>query len=291
MNFDNKEINQNRIKALSATIIFHAALILLFFLVSFTQPQTVPPVQMDEGIEVNLGNSDIGFGDIQPLVPGEPAPDASSDNSNSTPSVIEEIPEPETEIAENETTETPVIHKPEIKNKPVIKKTETITKPVNQTTKTNSPVNNPVSNPDPKPKAVFKGGNGSGGNNADEFNNSSNQGIAEGNGDQGKKGGDPKSDNYTGNGGSGNGGPSVIKGNRKITNAGSFTGDLPKAIILASISVDANGKGTFQKIEKGSTSFDNSYATSIRNYLPRISFNKSAETSTVTVRFVFDVKH
>jgi len=291
MNFDNKENNQNRIKALSATIVFHAALLLLFFLVSFTQPQTATPVQLDEGIEVNLGNSDIGFGDIQPLAPGEPAPDALSDNSTPTPSEEQENTETETETAENENTETPVIHKPETKNKPVIKKTETVTKPVNQNTKTNTPINNPVSNPDPKPKAVFKGGNGTGGNNADDYNNSQNQGIAGGKGDQGKQGGDPNSDNYNGNGGSGNGGPSVIKGNRKITKAGSFTGDLPKATILASVSVDANGNGTFLKIEKGSTSFDNAYAVAIKNYLPRISFNKSAETSTVTVKFIFDVKH
>jgi outer membrane biosynthesis protein TonB len=209
MNFDNKENNQNRIKALSGTIVFHAALLFLFFLVSFTQPLTAPPVQLDEGIEVNLGNSDIGFGDIQPLAPGEPAPDATSDNSIPAPSDIQENLETETETAENENTETPVIHKPETKNKPVVTKTETVTKPVNQKTNTNTPVNNPVSSPDPKPKAVFKGGNGTGGNNADDYNNSQNQGITGGNGDQGKQGGNPNSDNYNGNGGSGSGGGGV----------------------------------------------------------------------------------
>jgi hypothetical protein len=290
MSQDQQSFKLNRIKALTATILFHAAILLLFFLVSFTNPQIAPPFKMDEGIEVNLGDSDIGFGDIQPLSPGEPAPDAASENFQSTPSNAQEIAEHETETAENENAETPVIHKPDNKNQPVVRKNDPQPKP-NNTSKTNTTPNTPVVKADPKPKAVFKGGNGNGGNDADEYNNANNQGIAGGKGDQGKSNGNPNSDNYTGNGGRGNGGPQVVKGNRKITGAGTFTGDLPKATILASISVDANGNGSFIKIEKGSTYFDNSYATAIKNYLPRIQFNKAAETSTVTVKFVFDVKN
>src|SRR6476620_11363144 len=48
-------------------------LLLLMFLVRWQLP-TLPPPVADDGIEINLGNSDAGFGSDQPRLPGEPAP-------------------------------------------------------------------------------------------------------------------------------------------------------------------------------------------------------------------------
>ena len=64
---------QKNIKAGTITGIICGALILLFFFVSWTIPQSIPPV-VEDGIEVNLGNSDQGSGNIQPLIPEPPTP-------------------------------------------------------------------------------------------------------------------------------------------------------------------------------------------------------------------------
>ncbi len=60
-------------KAATYTAIVCVLLFVIFFFVKWTLPQITPPVP-EEGIEVNLGNSDEGFGDVAPQVPGEPAP-------------------------------------------------------------------------------------------------------------------------------------------------------------------------------------------------------------------------
>jgi len=275
-------------KAALITLAVHALLLLLFFLFSFKTPPSPTPI-MEEGIEVNLGNSDIGFGDVQPLQPGEPAPEEEATLSVPPPQPAEEIEEKEKEVTEKDDADLPEItkpsKKPEIKNKPVTENKSVVKNP-----KPSSTTIRPSPKPEiPKPKAVFKGGTGTGGNGSDDFNNSRNQGIAGGNGDQGKPGGNPNSDSYSGNGGNGSGGPRVVSGNRKIVKAYSFTGDLDKATIYAIIKVNPDGRGTFIDFAKNSTSRNPAYKNAIINYLPRIQFNSSQETSQVTVRFEFNV--
>jgi hypothetical protein len=283
-----KSYTQKNGKAALITLLVHALLLLIFFLFSFKTPPT-PPLVAEEGIEVNLGNSDIGFGDVQPLQPGEPAPSEETMISVPTPQQAEAIEEKEKEVTEREETDAPEINKPvtkkEVKNKPAadIKPVVKNNKPV---TKETVPSPKPTT---PKPKAIFSGGNGTGGNGADDYNEGRNQGIAGGNGDQGKPGGNPNSDNYTGNGGNGSGGPRVVSGNRKIVRAYSFTGDLDKATIYAIIKVAPDGKGSFVDFAKQSTSRNLAYKNAIINYLPRIQFNSTTETSQVTVRFEFNV--
>jgi type IV secretory pathway VirB10-like protein len=276
-------------KAAIITFSVHALLLLIFFLLSFKTPPAPPPV-IEEGIEVNLGNSDIGFGDIQPLQPGEPAPaEEAAISTPPPPQPAEEVEETEKEISEKDDADAPEIKKTtkktEAKKTPVNENKTIVTNKKSTTTET-PPSPKPVT---PKPKAVFSGGNGTGGNGADDFNNSRNQGIAGGNGDQGKPGGNPNSDSYTGNGGNGSGGPKVVSGNRKIVKAYSFTGDLDKATIYAIIKVSPDGKGTFIDFAKNSTSRNTAYKNAIINYLPRIQFNNTAEESRVTVRFEFNV--
>jgi hypothetical protein len=181
------------------------------------------------------------------------------------------------------TKKTAVKEKP-VEEKKVIAKKET-TNPVATTPKETKP----------RPKALFTGGNGSGGNGQDSYSNSSNQGIAGGNGDQGKPGGNPNSDSYSGNGGNGSGGPQVY-GNRKIVKAYSFEGELDKATIYALIKVSSSGKGTWQDFGKDpingkkSTSRNKAYKDAIINYLTRIQFNPTAEESLVTVKFEFSIR-
>ncbi|MFT3843902.1 MAG: hypothetical protein QM725_02525 [Lacibacter sp.] len=280
---------QNNLKAAIITIAVHAVLLLLFFIVTIAMAVPTPPV-VEEGIEVNLGNSDIGFGDIQPLVPGDPAPETQQEQSPPQQQIQQPTDEVEKETSERDDADAPEVTKPEkkvttpVKNTPVTNNTVTTKKPSTTT------VVNPTPAP-PKPKAVYTGGTGTGGNNSDTYNNSRNQGIAGGSGDQGKPGGNPNSDNYNGNGGKGSsaGGPRVTSGSRKIVKYYSFEGDLEKATIYAIVKVSPEGKGTFIGFGKNSTSRSQAYATAISNYLRNIQFDKAADESTVTVQFNFKV--
>jgi hypothetical protein len=287
MNNTLSNTQKNR-RAAIITLIVHALLLLIFFLCSFKTPEK-PAVQVEEGIEVNLGNSDIGFGDIQPLQPGEPAPVAEEIVATPPPQPAEEIEEKEKEITEREDSDAPEINKPAEKTK--IKKNLITEKTVSEKTNTPTPavIMPQTKKTTPKPKAVFTDGTGTGGNGADDYNSSRNQGIAGGNGDQGKPGGNPNSNNYTGNGGNGSGGPRVVSGNRKIVKAYSFQGDLDKATIYALIKISPEGKGSFVDFAKNSTTRNAAYKQAIINYLPKIQFNRSSDASNVVVRFEFNV--
>lgn len=281
---------QKNYKAAAVTIVVHAVLLFFFFVLTIAMAVPTPP-PLEEGIEVNLGNSDIGFGDIQPMVPGEPAPEAIPETSPAPAQqqIAEAVEETEKETSDRDEEDAPEVNKPAKVTKP----TKVIPKenpPVTNTKPATTTVVNPKPAP-PKPKAVYGGGTGTGGNNSDTYNNSRNQGIAGGKGDQGKANGNPNSDNYNGSGGTGAGGPKVTSGNRKIIKYYSFGGDLEKATINAIIKVSPDGKGSFVRIGPGSTSASQAYATAITEYLRNIQFDKSAVESTVTVQFNFKVNN
>lgn len=279
---------QKNYKAAAITLVLHAVLLFFFFVLTIAMAVPTPP-PLEEGIEVNLGNSDIGFGDVQPLIPDEPAPEAIPETTTTPPQqqIAAAVDETEKELSERDEADAPEVNKPAKVTKPA--KVEPKDNPPVTTTK---PATTTVVNPKPappKPKAVYGGGTGTGGNNSDTYNNSRNQGVAGGTGDQGKASGNPNSDNYNGSGGTGTGGPRVTSGNRKIVKYYSFDGDLEKATINAIIKVSPDGRGTFVRIGPGSTSVSQAYANAITNYLRNIQFDKSTQESTVTVQFLFKV--
>ncbi|MGL6268254.1 MAG: hypothetical protein ACRC2O_10005, partial [Chitinophagaceae bacterium] len=234
----------------------------LFFIISWTIPP--PPVQPEEeGIEVNLGNSDIGFGEIQPLIPDPPA--AEDQQVNTPPKTqitqAEEAKEVETNDQDKEAPDVslPKPIKPKAES-PNIPKKENVA-PAKNTNPKPVVVENPKPAP-PKPKYIYKGGDGTGkgGNNADGWNNSQGQGVAGGKGDQGKINGNPNSDSYNGSGGSGKSGVSISKGlqGRRITKLPSFEDEFNEnAKVAVDIKVDKNGSvlsATYQP--RGSTTSD-----------------------------------
>jgi outer membrane biosynthesis protein TonB len=280
---------QKNYKAAAITFVVHAVLLVLFFVITIAMTGPTPP-PAEEGIEVNLGNSDIGFGDVQPLIPDEPAPEAIPETSPTPPQqqIAAAVDETEKELSERDDEDAPEVNKPAKVTKPA-KVVPKENPPVATTKPATTTVVNPKPAP-PKPKAVYGGGTGTGGNNSDTYNNSRNQGVAGGTGDQGKPGGNPNSDNYNGNGGTGSGGgPRVTSGNRKIIKYYSFSGDLEKATIYAVIKVSPEGRGTFVRIGPRSTSVSQAYANAIIEYLRNIQFDKTAQESTVTVQFNFKV--
>ena len=280
---DTFEIQKNT-KALSYTALICALLIAIAFLYKW-QLQLPPVPAIQDLIEINLGNEKDGMGDIQPLVKGDPAPDVPEPQSLKSAAVHDE-PSRDIQADEDDDKEAAPVTKPiKPNNEAKNLAKETITKPV----KTNNPV--PVVNPNPappKPKiALYKGGNGTGGNGAAQDNGYKNQGYKGGNGDNGSPTGNP--DSYGNSPGGRVGGPKVF-GNRKIVRYYSFTGDLEKATIYAIVKVTPEGVGTFAGFGKNSSTTARAYANAIVDYLRNVKFDPANHESTVTVQFNFNIQ-
>jgi hypothetical protein len=148
-------------------------------------------------MEVNLGNSDVGSGDDQPMLPGMPAP---SEQQAYTPPTPVQSKVSDAKVVETDDRETN-------NDAPVIK-TPVVSKPnatrIDNDNKTTNATPNPapvVAQAPPKPKAVLGrtiGGNGNGGNGADTYKPGTGEGSGNGTGDQGVVGGSPNGRNYTG---------------------------------------------------------------------------------------------
>lgn len=191
--------NKKNMKALAWTIGIHALLLLACFFFGFTSPPPLP--NQDMGMEINLGTSSEGSGNVQPLNPNPPAttpatpsPAEASPASNKTGSQAENIVTQDEEDA-------PVINKTEKKIKHEDKTPKNIENaPKRSVAKpTNAPVE-PKPAP-PKPKAIYSGGSSnsaSSGNNAGASNSSNGEGETGKAGDQGAVNGNPNATNHNG---------------------------------------------------------------------------------------------
>jgi hypothetical protein len=212
-----------RIAAIAGTIVFHALLLLTLLLLALRTPLPLPS---EEGVEVNLGYSDDGMGDLQPEVP------ALSPAAAPPPSQAKADDQYVTENTE----EAPVIEK-------VKKKTEkTNPSPVTKSTTVEKP-KEPVVNQ----KALYPG-------KSKQTSEGGNQGITGKPGDQGKENGTPGSPNYTGNGGKGNG-ISYDLGGRGAQSLPKPTYNSPEqGKIVVSIKVNRQGQVTYASAgAKGTT--------------------------------------
>jgi len=169
---------KNRNQALLITVVFHATLILLLFILKVSQPD--PPLTASEGMVVNLGYVDESTGNIQPI----------SDESEIKPIITHE------QIKANQVENEKILTQ-SIEETQAIKTSEKVSEKIKDT---NSPDNTNETNNEPQPQvnpaALYKG----------KKNNSTSQGTSnKGTGDQGDPNGDPFSNNYGKNTGTGNG--------------------------------------------------------------------------------------
>src|SRR5215472_994688 len=168
--------SQKNLKAGGYTALICVLLLVALIYVSWTLPAEPPPVA-EEGIEVNLGNSDKGLGDKQPYLPGEPSAVEKEKYTPPKQAAVVKEPVKDVETDDNNKEDAPVVKKAvvtkpnatKIPDKEVVKKA---VRPVKQPETLPTP-------PKPKPKAVFHGvnGTGTGGNDADDFKPGGNQGI------------------------------------------------------------------------------------------------------------------
>ncbi len=261
----------------------------LIIAIFYTWPLQIPPVaQVEDLIDVNLGNDFEGMGDVQPLVKGERAPETQSIQSQQKAVKAAETPVRNIQADDNNDEEAAPVLKSE---KPKEDAKEVNKESVAKTTKNVNP--SPVINPNPappKPKLpLYKGGNGTGGNGATEDNGYRNQGYKPGNGDAGSPTGKPDAYGNSPGGRSG-GGMSIVRGDRKIVRAYSFKDELDRAIVYATIKVSPDGRGIFIGFAKNSSTTNPKYAESISNHLHQVQFNKSDHESTITVEIKFDVE-
>lgn len=282
--------NKENAKAWSYTALTCGMLLIIFFFVRWSLPQ-VPEAPMELGLEVNLGNSDQGFGTDQPFLPGQPAP--SDQQAYTPPKQTASHVEPSKDfITDDRDPDAPAIAKPPVADPNATRVPERdVVK--NRPVQNPQPVNNPAPQ-QPKPKAVFKGveGTGTGGNEADSYRKGGNEGIAGGTGDQGRPGGNPDSDNYTG-GGTGSG-VTISRGlqGRRMVGLPSFEDSFNQnAKVAMDIKVDASGKvidATYQP--RGSTTSDPGYKEIARRKALQIKFNGTDGESVGTIIFNFKVR-
>lgn len=251
---------EKNIKAGIYTLLICIALSCLFIVMHWQQPAPPMTPPSADFMEVNLGNSNTGQGNVAPLSKEAPSTEIGSKNKVKATSINKSIKINASGNDPNDEAIRSSKDKTNIKNLPLP--------------------------PAAKPKALmgkYAGGNGQGGNNQDSYNNVKDQGIVGGHGDQGAANGNINSKNYEGNGG-----PFVTKGDRRITKAYSFNGDVEPATIYAEIEVNTAGVGRFIQIVKGSSSNDAKYKKAIVEYLTKINFNSSDHISNVTVKFKFE---
>jgi hypothetical protein len=259
---------QKNIKSLAITIFICLGLLLLFVLKTWTLPQIIQPI-IDEGIEVNLGNSNDGLGNIEPQSTENGASVSQPENAVASPPQPTENNEPN----DNGDVATSAIAKP----KTTITSTET------------KPTTKPII---AKPKAVFGGAkNNTTGNNSNTNNSFSNQGITKGPNNAGSLQGSTNSDSYVGLGGVG--GLTIKKGlkGRKFLSVPSFEDDFNEnAKVAVDIIVDVTGKVTNAQINLNGTSTTNASIRQIaKNKALQVKFNTSSEEQLGTIVFDFKV--
>jgi outer membrane biosynthesis protein TonB len=238
-----KENNTDKqIKAVGVTIAVHALVLVVLFLVSFSAPPPLP--NQDLGMEVNLGTSDEGMGNEQPMNPNPPSSGAATASTPQAEPVVANTNAPQQDIATQDEEDAPEVTKP---TKPVEQPKEfpkTIEpKPAKTPKKPTEAPPAPVP-PAPKPKAVFTGGtsnSSASGNSANGSNTSTGEGNTGKPGDRGSINGDPNASGYTG-GGLGGGKSDFRLNGRSLLSRPSLTYDGDESgYIAVNIKVDRQG--------------------------------------------------
>ncbi|HEU4901487.1 MAG TPA: hypothetical protein VFT06_01820 [Flavisolibacter sp.] len=272
---------QKNIQASLYTAGIAGALLLLVFLIKFYEP-VVPAPPQEEYIEINLGSSDVGSGNDQPQLPGEPAPAqqaAYTPVQQASPSTSE----PARDVEENDEREAPPVYKPSV-TRVDAKKINEETR-VEKTTPTTVAVT-PTPAP-PRPRAVMgqvRGGNGNGGNGADTYKPGTGEGQGGGPGDQGSIGGNPNGRDYT---------PRRLGVRSVSIPTRSFEDDFKESgKIVLEISVDENGRLLAANFQPRGSSISNRSQIEIAKRRAReLSYPKYPGGFKQNVEFAFEVRN
>jgi len=283
---------KKNMQAGTITLVILALLFLVLFLVGWTTPSMLQPVP-EEGIEVNLGNSDAGLGNDQPFLPGKPSPREEKQQYTPPKAVQTQKEDVKDPLSNDKDEDAPEIKKPKIV-KPEATKIAEKEEPKKVMPKKEEVATPPA--PAPRKPAAVMGkitDKGTGGNEADSYKKGGSEGIAGGKGDQGRPGGNPDSKNYTG-GGHGNSGVSISKGlqGRRFTNVYNYQGDFDtNEKVAVDIRIDKNGNVLSASYQpRGSTTSSSSYKDKAIEIVKKSKLNASPngddeQTGTVIINF------
>ena len=253
--------NKNKRTGLIGTVIFHSILLFIFiyFKLNLTFPPIFPTVPEDEGMEVNFGNSQTGWGEEEPSSGGSPEPEQSK-----TVATVTATSSPEKSAAKTQeeflTQQEEETARVEAQQKRIAeaKKAEEQKKIADEKRKAEEEKKR-------KSDEISKMVGNAFGNGTSES-----QGINKGPGNQGDPNGTPGSDNYGPGGGSGNIGFS-LSGRKMVQRPVITEKSQDQGKVVVKIIVDKYGKVTKATAgERGTT------ATSA--YLFRISEEAALKT-------------
>ena len=232
-------------------------LLVALVLVSFGYDPPDPPIP-EEGVEVNIGDSDFGRGE-------DPQPEVSS----ATPSYTH--PPARDNLATQVTDPTPSLNATQNPSPTVT------TKPTEQPTE--QPKTPEINN-----RALFPG-------NRNKNNGSGSQGVSEGSGDQGKPNGTLTSTNYDGNGG-GNGNYSLA-GRTKVHIPLPTYKSNEQGRVIIQIWVNREGKVTRAEFQpKGSSTTNGNLVNKAKEAALKASFNPDSsapEEQKGTITYLFTI--
>ena len=242
----------NQLKSGIGTALFVALVVVILLAFGYNPPD--PPIP-EEGVEVNVGDSDFGLG-------SNPEP-ANAASSYAPPAAQQRVATQQTE--------------PSLA--------------MNSSPKATG-VTNPAAEPQPQPEnkepeinrnALFPGKRNTQGGGS--------QGVTEGTGNQGKPDGTPNSGNYDGNGG--NGGSFSLKGRSAVSLPKPVYNSNKQGTVVIDIWVDQQGRVT--RVEgpaKGSTLTDAAMVNQAKSAALKARFNadtKAQEVQKGTITYIFKI--
>ena len=248
-------------KVISGGVTFLCLALTVVICLAFGYDPPDPPIP-EEGVEVNLGNSDFGLGN-------NPMPETSEASSAPRPRSATE------NVATQSTESTTPINS---SDKPSTAKTD------NSTPTTTKP--EPPKEPEINKNALFNGNRGNKNKNA----NSGSEGNTYGSGNMGKEGGDPNSNRYDGTPGNGGVGFSLAGRSAKALPSPN-TSTQKQGKVVVKIWVDRAGNVTQTSApEKGSTVTDAALVRQAKAAALKAKFSPkddAPEVQTGTITYVF----
>jgi colicin import membrane protein len=259
------------------TFLYHGILILIIVFLGFSTPLPLPA---EEGILINFGTEEFGLGEIEPAYSDLP------DNQAIKPRKEESIPKPDKgEIITQDFEESASLKEEKVTTEKKTEKKEVVPETITETKEeeTTQPV---VEEKKVNERALYKG---KGATNE----TSGNEGITQGDGNQGSITGSPDSDNYSSGLSQGSGGItfSLAGRNPLYLPKPKYEYDVEGKVVVE-IRVDRNGNVTYARAGvKGSTTNDENLTKAAQEAALKARFDSNpdaafTQTGTITYHFI-----